>query len=70
MTHERSDPAACTNNIRDPALRSRKLHETIDAKKEQIMKDLDQIYLLSVEAAKCDAEIEAIKNGKQPHTRE
>ena len=58
MTHERSDPAACTNNIRDPVLRSRKLHETIDAKKEQIMKDLDQIYLLSVEAAKCDVEIQ------------
>lgn len=65
----KTDPAACTNNIRDPVLRSRKLHETIDAKKEQIIKDLDQIYLLSVEVAKCDDEIEVIKNGKQPHTR-
>ena len=52
------DPAACTNNIRNPKLRRKKLHDTIDVKKQQVVEILDTIYLLSVEAAKCDAEIE------------
>lgn len=69
MTHERSDPAACTNNIRDPVLRKKKLQETIEKKKQHILQYLDQIYLLMVEVRECDDEIEVMKNGKQPHTR-
>lgn len=59
---QRTDPAACTNNIRTPALRSKKLHETIDAKKQQVLEMLDTIYLLSVEVAVCDAEMQKVSN--------
>lgn len=60
----RTDPAAATNNIRDPVKRKRKMEETRLKLFDAILIIQDQIGILDDEIAACNEEIDYLAWGK------
>jgi len=53
----RIDPASCTNNIKDPVKRRKKLEDTRNDVQKRITQDVERVYLLTIAIAECDIEI-------------
>lgn len=51
------DPASCTNNIKNPVKRRKKLEDTRNDIQERITHDIERVYLLTIAIGECDIEI-------------